>query len=197
MIKIVLATKNKGKIKEIINKTKNIPFEFECLSNYPLIPDIKEDGHTFSENAQLKAKYVSEYTRLPALADDSGLEIDYLDKKPGIYSARWGNNDCERILNALQSLKNANNKQRKARFRCVMCLSLPGGDLYFTEGNCEGYIASSPKGKYGFGYDPIFIPEGYKRTFAQLGENIKNKISHRSIALEKMIELMISHFGLE
>lgn len=200
MLKIVLATRNNGKLQEIKYKLKKYPVVLESLKSYPEIPEIQETGKTFKENSLIKANKVARWTNLPAIADDSGLEIDFLDKKPGLYSARWGKTDEERIEKVLKALKDAKNKKRRARFVCVMSMVIPetNGQKYFlTEGICSGKIALIPQGGKGFGYDPIFIPNGYDKTFAQLGEDVKNTISHRAIALDKMIHIIIEHFKLK
>jgi len=196
MLKLVLATRNSGKLKEMKVKLKEYPVMVECLTDYPDIPEIKETGKTFAENASIKAETVAKWTKLPALADDSGLEIDYIGKKPGIYSSRWGITDQGRIKKALNVLKNTKSEQRSARFICAMSLFLPEQGNYTTEGMCSGRITLSPKGDQGFGYDPIFIPNGYNKTFAELGVNVKNRISHRAVALEKMIKIIVDHFRL-
>jgi len=196
MLKLVLATRNSGKLKEMKVKLKEYPVMVACLTDYPEIPEIEETGKTFAENASIKAKTVAKWTKLPALADDSGLEIDYIGKKPGIYSSRWGITDQGRIKKALNVLKNTKSEQRAARFICAMSLFLPERGNYTTEGMCSGRITLSPKGDQGFGYDPIFIPNGYNKTFAELGINVKNRISHRAVALEKMIKIIVDHFRL-
>ncbi len=197
MLKLVLATRNSGKIKEMKYKLKEYPVIVECLMDYPEIPEIEEIGKTFAENASIKAKTVAKWTKLPALADDSGLEIDYIGKKPGIYSSRWGRTDQERIKKVLDTLQNTKSEQREARFVCAMSLVLPGQGNYKTKGICSGRITLTPKGAEGFGYDPIFIPDGYDQTFAELGVNVKNRISHRAVALEKMIKIIVEHFKLK
>jgi len=197
MLKLILATRNSGKLKEMKVKLKEYPVIVECLMDYPEIPEIEETGKTFAENASIKAKTVAKWTKLPALADDSGLEIDYIGKKPGIYSARWGSTDQERIKKVLNALQNTKSEQREARFVCAMSLVLPGQGNYRTKGICSGRITLSPKGAEGFGYDPIFIPDGYNQTFAELGVHVKNRISHRAVALEKMIKIIVGHFKLK
>jgi len=191
MKKIVLATRNKGKVDEIMDKLKNYPVEITYLEDYPEIKEIEENGKTYQENAIIKSRIVSKITGLPALADDSGLEIDYLNAKPGIYSSRWGSSDLERINKVIKLLKNTTDEQRKARFVSVMCLFVSDNNKYCSSGICSGKITLSPKGSHGFGYDPIFVPDGYNRTFAELGDNIKNKISHRAITLGKIVKIII------
>ena len=199
MLKIVLATRNDGKLKEIKYKLEKYAIILESLQDYTRIPEIMETGKTFTENALIKARTVAKWTNLPAVADDSGLEIDYLGKKPGVYSARWGKTDRQRIEKVLAALKNTNNVQRSARFVCVMSMVVPAKNdqkVFLTEGLCSGKITLVPQGTSGFGYDPIFIPDGYDKTFAQLGETVKNAISHRAIALDRMIQIIIEHYKL-
>ena len=196
MLKLVIATGNIGKVKEIQEKLNEYPLTIESLQDYPQMSEIKEDGKTFSENSILKATAVSNYTNLPALADDSGLEIDYLGGKPGLYSSRWGKNDRERVERVLKELEGVKEEQRKARFICVMSLVIPGNKFFTTQGICSGKITFLPRGNGGFGYDPIFIPDGYELTFSQMGKKLKNKISHRAIALDGMIPQIIAYYGL-
>lgn len=196
MLTLVIASRNPGKIAEIKNKLKSYPILVKGLDSYPQIPEIVESGNTFRENAIIKAKSVSQWTGFPVLADDSGLEIEYLDQMPGIFSARWGKNDDERICRVLQALKETEEKQRNAKFVCVMSLLTSKQQIYITTGICPGKITLKPKGNNGFGYDPIFIPQGHLKTFAQLSPAMKNSISHRAIALKKMIHIIIEHYQL-
>lgn len=196
-MKLVVATRNNGKLKEIKNYLKDYSIVLKCLTDYPQIPEIKEIGETFYDNAFLKAKTVSRLTNLPTLADDSGLEIDYLGGKPGVYSSRWGKTNQERIKKVIQALQNTKEEERKAHFVCVMSLVTPEGGTFTTEGICTGKITLLPKGQSGFGYDPIFIPDGYNLTFAQLGPDIKNNISHRAMALRKMVRIIIDYYQLK
>lgn len=193
MLKIVLATKNKGKIEEIkyIFKESGIKeaLEIHPLSDYPDIPEIAEDGTTFSENAAKKAVTVARATGLTAIADDSGLEVDALNSAPGIYSARFageGSTDSENIRKLLRLLEGIPDEKRGAGFVCVIAIADPDGNVELMEGKCRGIIAMEERGTSGFGYDPVFIVPGYGKTFAELGEEIKNKISHRAIALGKL-----------
>lgn len=197
MLKLVLATNNKGKVVEIKQKLKNFPFIIESLQDYPQIPEIEENGNTFLENSIIKATTVTSFTGLPALADDSGLEIDYLNGSPGIFSSRWGKNDDERISRVLKELEGIPEEQRQARFICVMSLATPKNKIYSSEGVCEGKIGFQPRGHAGFGYDPIFIPDGYNHTFAEIGEEEKNRISHRAKALNDIIPKIVTYFQLK
>ena len=184
-MKIVLASSNKHKVQEIndiVNSLK-IPVEF-ILPPKDFDPD--ENGTTFEENSYIKARAAWEISKSWVLADDSGLCIDALGGKPGIYSARYAETPkarIERVLKELDGIKN-----RNAHFTCAMTLINPKGDVeYKYQGICEGSIIDSPKGENGFGYDPIFLVNGYTRTMAELTEEEKNKVSHRSVALKKVI----------
>lgn len=191
--KIFVATKNKGKIKELKKIFSNL--DSEIIFDIPDIPDIKEDGNSFEENAIKKSKHLFELTNQPSIADDSGLEIDYLNGVPGINSSRFAgqttpyNIKNEKIINIM---KNTNENKRTAQFRCVIAYTDEIGTKTF-EGICKGKIADKMYGSQGFGYDPIFIPKGYNKTFGELDENIKNKISHRAKALKKFYNWYIKN----
>lgn len=194
MFKIIVATKNKGKLKEIKNILSDIPVRIIHITQDN--GTIEENGNTYLENALKKAKYYAEKYRMPALADDSGLEIDALKGAPGIHSARFmgeGTSFDSKIQEILRLMENTS--ERNARFRCVAVLYIPSeGKYYTTEGVVEGEILREPHKKEGsgFGYDPIFKPAGYNESFSTLGEEIKNQISHRSIALRKMKDIILN-----
>ncbi len=194
MKKIFIASKNKGKIAEIKIYLSEFGYEIFSLLDMPDFQDIEETGKSFEENALLKAKTIFNIVKIPVLADDSGLEVDHIKGKPGIYSARYsGKNASDKSNNEklLSELINVEFNERTARFRCVLCLYDGVSERYF-EGVCEGNIINSPRGDDGFGYDPLFIPKGYSQTFAELGMDMKNKISHRGkalISLRKFLEL--------
>jgi XTP/dITP diphosphohydrolase len=190
MLEIIIATKNLGKVKEIKDILDNSNIKILTKKDFPQLPKIDEDGKTFQENALKKACKISEYTGKVCLADDSGLEIDYLEGKPGIYSSRWGNNDEERINKVLNLLENVPENKRNAKFVCVLVLAFPDGRKYMVKEECPGKISFIPRGKYGFGYDPIFLIPEYNQTFAELGDKIKNQISHRGKALRRMIKII-------
>ena len=190
MLEIIIATKNLGKVKEIKDILDNSNIKILPNKDFPQLPKIDEDGKTFQENALKKACKISEYTGKVCLADDSGLEIDYLEGKPGIYSSRWGNNDEERINKVLNLLENVPEDKRNAKFICVLVLAFPDGRKYMVKEECPGKISFIPRGKYGFGYDPIFLIPEYNQTFAELGDKIKNQISHRGKALRRMIKII-------
>ena len=195
-MKLVLATHNEGKVRELTKMLHNRagagePVEVISLQNYPNAPEVVEDGQTYLENAVKKASVIAEYTGLMALADDAGLEVDALNGAPGIHSKRWaGENatDAIRIAKLLQALEGA--PDRRARFVAAIAVVHPGSDPEGVFGVCDGHILHTPRGESGFGYDPVFVPDGYEQTFAELGENIKNKISHRAKALQQAIALL-------
>lgn len=188
---IVLATKNKKKIKEIkrIMQEGGVSItNVFSLDGFPGCPDVQEDGRTFEENAVKKAVSVSKYTGIIALADDSGLEVDVLNGAPGVLSARYAGDSADEAANLkklLENLENVPYKKRGARFAC--CLALAYQDTVKTFfGYVEGRIGIEPRGENGFGYDPIFYPEGYDRTFAQMSDEEKSALSHRGKALREL-----------
>lgn len=191
MLKIVLATSNPHKIEEINAITENLGVEFILP---PDVFDPIENGETFEENALLKAKEANKLTNMLTLADDSGLCVDALDGGPGIYSARYADTPKSRIEKLLTVLKNVPSEKRTAKFVCAMVLLDEHGKVLFSDrGECFGKIGLEPKGKNGFGYDPVFIVNGTNLTMAELSEEEKNKISHRAIALNKVINFISSH----
>jgi XTP/dITP diphosphohydrolase len=192
-VKLVIATKNKDKIREIAEKFSSLStIQIISLLDYDDAPEIIENGITFKENACKKAMTISAYAKLPALADDSGLEIDALNGEPGIYSARYaGENktDEERNQLILQKMEGVPEQKRTARFRCVIALVV-NNTVYTNEGICEGRISFSMRGDNGFGYDPIFFIPQLNKTMAELPLSQKNEISHRAKALDKTRELL-------
>lgn len=187
MNEIIIATKNKGKVKEFKQIFSQYRIRVKSLLDLDhTIPTVEETGDTFTENARLKAEQISTLLNKPVLADDSGLVVDALDGRPGVYSARYAGeptDDKHNYEKVLTELENIPEKERTARFVCILALAIPGETTIFKEGICEGRIAKSAEGLHGFGYDPIFIPNGYDVTMAQLEANEKNKISHRYHAL--------------
>ena len=189
--KILIGTNNKGKLKEIRNL---LPKNIKTLSTLSYkLKSPTENGKTFKENSLIKSKYFSRKTNLICLADDSGLEIDILNKKPGIYSARWGgknsdfNKAIKKVYNELDKKDtNWKIKKIKARFVCALSICYLNKKIACVEGKIEGYISSKPKGKNGFGYDPIFIPKNKKKTFGEMNFVQKCKIDHRYIAFKKI-----------
>ena len=192
-VDLVVATRNKNKLREIMDLLADLDFNVLSVGDFVDIPEIKEDGSTFEENARKKAFQIAQITKRLTLADDSGLEIDYLGGKPGIYSARFaGENatDADRNKKVLALLKDVQQSERKAQFRCAIAIASPGARMEVVIGACAGEIASEPRGDEGFGYDPIFIVPEYGKTFAELGVEKKNRISHRAMALKKAKDLL-------
>ena len=189
--KLLIGTNNKGKLREIKNLLpKNI--KIYSTSKFNLKSPV-ENGKTFKENSLIKSKYFSKKTGLICLADDSGLEIDFLDKNPGIYSARWGgrlgdfNKAIKKVYRELKKKdKNWKNKKIKARFICALSISYLNKKIVCVSGKVEGQISHNPKGKNGFGYDPIFIPNNQNRTFGEMKPSHKYKIDHRFKAFKKI-----------
>ena len=195
MDKIVFATTNAGKIKEIKEILADFDVEVASMKEMNITADIEENGATFEENSLIKARAVSKLTGLPALADDSGLEVDYLNGEPGIYSARYLGRDTDYDYKnnyIINKLKEAKGEERSARFVCVISLVLPDGREFVKKGVMEGRIGYEIKGENGFGYDPIFYLPEYGKTSAEISAEEKNKISHRGKALSAMKELIAS-----
>ena len=190
MLEILIATNNLGKVREIKDILGGQQIKILTMKDFPHLPKIEEDGKTYQENAFKKARKTLEYTDKICLADDSGLEIDYLKGKPGIYSSRWGNSDEERINKVLKLLEKVPINKRNAKFVCVVVLVFPDGKIYMVKEECKGSITFNPKGEHGFGYDPIFLVPEYDKTFAELGDKIKNQISHRGKAMRRMIDII-------
>ncbi|MCG9968714.1 XTP/dITP diphosphatase [Pelotomaculum terephthalicicum JT] len=192
-MKLVLATNNKGKVREMSEMLASCGIEVLSLADFPQVGDIEEDGDTFQANAVKKAAITAELTGLTALADDSGLEVDYLGGAPGVYSARFaGEEKSDRANNEklLRLLAGLPPDKRAARFQCVMAIARPGGFVHTVQGTCEGVIAGEPRGDMGFGYDPLFYLPDYDKTFAELDLSVKNKISHRGKALAQVLEYL-------
>lgn len=187
---VVVATGNQHKLEEISKIFEGTGVELKSMKDVGLGGmEIIEDGNTFEANALIKARAVMEKTGCLSLADDSGLEVDAIGLQPGIYSARFageGANDQRNNEKLLKLLENVPMEDRTGRFVCAMAAVFPDGREFIVRGTCEGMIATAPRGESGFGYDPLFIVPQYGKTFAQLGPEIKNKISHRAMALEKM-----------
>ena len=189
---LFIATKNTGKIEEIKFCLKDLNVEVKSFLDYPDIPDIEETGKSFEENAWLKARAVYDVVKIPVIADDSGLEVDYLKGAPGVFSSRYAGDDatdddnCTKLLNELEGLTL---QDRKAKFVCVI-VYCDGVIKKEFEGICSGQIVNEKRGSGGFGYDPLFVPDGYSQTFAEIEPDIKNKISHRGKALIKFTEYL-------
>ena len=189
MNQIVFATGNEGKVKEVKMIMRDLGMEVISLKEAGIIANVEENGVTFEENAILKAKEIAEHTNAIVLADDSGLEIDFLNKEPGIYSARYLGEDTSYAIKnkvILERMEGADDKARSARFVCAMAAVFPDGEVVVSRGVMEGMIGYEIQGENGFGYDPIFYLPEYHATSAQISPEIKNKISHRGKALELM-----------
>ena len=189
--KLLIGTNNKGKYKEIKDLLPKY-IKTHSTSEFKL-KSPREDGQTFEENSIIKSKHFSKKTKLVCLADDSGLEIDILDKSPGIYSARWGGKkgDFEKAINRVyrelsKKDKNWKHKKIKARFICALSICYLDKKIASVLGKVEGYISIKPKGKNGFGYDPIFIPKNRRKTFGEMSSLQKYKIDHRFVAFKKI-----------
>lgn len=188
MAYIVVATGNQHKVEEYKELLADQSVELKSLRDYPNCPEVVEDGKTFAENAAKKAVEVCRYCDVPAFADDSGLEVEALGGEPGIYSSRYAENDAARIEKVLKNLEGKDN--RRARFVCVIAIAINGELIETFEGEVKGTIVDAPRGSSGFGYDPIFQPDGYDKTFGEMTDEEKNKISHRANAVKKALEFI-------
>lgn len=191
---LLIGTGNRGKVREIHDALKHLPLNLHDLTEYPNISIPFESGSSYEENATIKAQYYAHESGLWALADDSGLEVAALHGAPGVKSARFGGDhasDSDRVDLLLSRMLDVPMAMRQATFVCVMVIAEPSGRLlHIAEGRCHGRISMSPAGDSGFGYDPIFIPDGYNETFGELPSAIKNKISHRARALASVREFL-------
>ena len=196
--KLLLATRNKGKIEEfrrILDAIAPGEIELVGLNQFPELHDVVEDGHTFEENALKKAREMCLATGIPAIADDSGLCIDALGGDPGIYSARWAGghgDDAANTAKVLEQLRNVPDSERSAHFTCVAALYLPDGRSHCEEAHFDGWILNAPIGEYGFGYDPIFRPDGLELSSAQMSAGEKDAISHRGKSLRAIAPHVIT-----
>lgn len=189
MVKIVAATGNDHKLREFREILEPRGITVLGARDVGGIPDVEEDGDSFRYHAEKKALETADYCRLPALADDSGLEVFALDNRPGVFSARYAGEKATDEDNLNLLLENMRGlTDREARFRCVIALADVEGEVSVAEGAVKGRIIETPKGKNGFGYDPVFVPDGYKKTFAELPPETKNHLSHRSIALQNAVK---------
>jgi XTP/dITP diphosphohydrolase len=198
MRRLVLGTHNQHKIDEIKVIIGDLGLEILTTADLPAIPALHEDGSTLEENALKKARAVFQLTKLPTLADDSGLEVFYLAKRPGVLSARYAGPQAKYADNnrkLLGELKGVPPRRRNAQFRCVIAFVTEKGEQA-VEGVTEGVIIEAPRGSGGFGYDPIFQPKGYQQTYAEMPSGLKNRISHRAKALQKVKPLLLSYFGI-
>ncbi|KXG78022.1 dITP/XTP pyrophosphatase [Fervidicola ferrireducens] len=201
MRSIVVATKNRGKLKEFKVMLSDIPVDILSLCDFPDI-EVEENGKTFDENALIKAKKVVQLTGTAALSDDSGLEVEALGGRPGVHTARFagpGAGDRENIEKLLKELDGVPAEKRKARFVCCLCFALPDGRIFIEHGYLEGFITFEPKGTMGFGYDPVFFVPELGKTLAEATLEEKNAVSHRARAMQKMkkhlLQFVKSVFG--
>ncbi|MBT8038183.1 MAG: RdgB/HAM1 family non-canonical purine NTP pyrophosphatase [Verrucomicrobiae bacterium] len=193
MKKLVVATGNRHKTEEI-RAMLGAGYAVSDLQSYPELPAVEETGSTFLENATLKAVEISQQVAGLVLSDDSGLEVDALGGAPGVYSARYAGEDGNDAANNAKLLSELDGERcRTARFRCVMVLAEKGEVLAHFDGAVDGSIINQQQGTAGFGYDPLFVPDGHDQTFAQLGDEIKNGLSHRARAMEKVVPWLMSH----
>lgn len=190
MKKLVIATKNAGKVQEIVDALADLPFEVVSLQDYPDAPEVEETGASFAENAILKAVAYADFTGELTLADDSGLEVDALDGAPGVFSSRYAPTVPQRNAKLLDAMKNVPDERRAARFRCVVAIVEPGGTARTCEDSVEGVVSREPAGTGGFGYDPIFYIPSLGKSMAELSFVEKNAISHRGKALKKARKLL-------
>ena len=194
--KIVVASHNQGKVKEIKNLLKPFKFQVYSASDFD-IKEPRETGKTFIDNSIIKASAIAKKSNLIAIADDSGLCVNSLEGKPGIHSARWAGSDKDfnlamsKIEKELNKIKSKSKKKHRAHFCCALSLCFPTGKIISFQGRVYGYLQFPPKGLNGFGYDPIFIPDGYKKTFGEMNFSFKEKISHRQIAFNKLKKYLI------
>jgi XTP/dITP diphosphohydrolase len=193
LAKLVVASRNEHKVKEIREILGGQPWEILSLADFPQLPEVVEDQDTFVGNALKKAKEIAASTGLLTLADDSGLEVDALDGRPGVYSARFAGpkaTDGENNEKLLKLLADVPQEKRTARFRCVIAIAKPDGWSTYVEGHCRGVIGYAPAGSGGFGYDPLFYVPSLEKTFAQLSPEEKNAISHRGKALQAAVKVL-------
>ena len=188
---VIFASHNAGKIKEIKELLEPLGIKVKSAVDVDL-PDVAETGTTFAENSLLKSQTIAKLTGVPCIADDSGLCVDALNGAPGVYSARYAPNRdfVKGMEKLLEEMAQSRNKSRKAHFSCVISLAFPDGEYKLFEGRVNGEIATLPSGEGGFGYDPLFIPEGYDCSFAQMPKSEKNKISHRGRAVANLLEYL-------
>ena len=197
---LVLATGNPGKVRELRLLLSELPLALKSLRDFPDVLDVEETGRTYRENAELKAREFAGQTGELSLADDSGLEIEALANAPGVHSARFAGADAGydiKIPKLLEMLAETGDRERRARFVCVAALADERGQILYTaEGVCPGSIAESPRGSGGFGYDPIFVPDGYHQTFGELPDITKHQISHRARAAKLIIRYLLDFIAV-
>jgi XTP/dITP diphosphohydrolase len=195
MTRVVLATRNAHKIEELSTMLTGLPVVVLSFADFPGLPEVVEDGETLAANAVKKAEAVAAFTGLPSLADDTGLEVKALEGAPGVHSARYaGENATGAANNAklLAELAGISGGDRAAAFRCVIALAVPGDGTRTVEGATDGVILEAPRGAGGFGYDPLFLPDGHARTYAEMAAGEKNTVSHRGKAIKSASALLRS-----
>lgn len=189
MTEIVLATRNRGKLREIRAILSRFDVRLRPLDDFPQVPEIVEDGTTFLENVQKKARTAARMTERTTIADDSGLVVEALGGRPGVYSSRYagpGATDAERAAKLLEEMRHVPEDERGAAFHCLIGIVAPDGREEYVEGRCSGLITYEPRGAGGFGFDPVFYYPPCDKTFAELDPSIKNRVSHRAVALAKL-----------
>jgi XTP/dITP diphosphohydrolase len=197
--RLLLATNNQGKARELKALLRGLPFELVLPGELGITTEVEEAGSSLEENARLKATVLARESRLLALADDSGLEVDVLGGEPGPLSARYageGASDKDRVEYLLAKLKGVPREKRTARFRCVIAIAEPGGKVELCSGECQGLITFGPRGEKGFGYDPVFYFPGLDKTMAELPLDIKNKVSHRGEAAREAVKYLRRKYKL-
>lgn len=199
-LQLLIATKNAGKVAELENLLGDLPIDLKSLRDFPSVPDAEETGATFAENAALKASAYARATGLWSVADDSGLEVAALKGAPGVFSARYAGEqatDEANVEKLLRELRKTDERRRGARFVCAMAIADETGAIKFAaEGFCSGAIIGERRGSSGFGYDPIFVPDGFAETFAQISAREKHEISHRGRAAAKIIKYLRDFYAV-
>ncbi|MDI6814548.1 MAG: XTP/dITP diphosphatase [Dehalococcoidales bacterium] len=193
MSKLLLATNNQAKVREYRSLLQNLPYELVTLADQGITTIVSEEGGSLEENASLKATLLAAKSKLLTLADDSGLEVDALGGEPGQLSARYGGegaSDRDRVNYLLSRLKGIPWQERSARFRCVIAVATPDGEVEFCSGECRGFVTFEPRGEHGFGYDPVFYLPELDKTMAELPLEIKNQVSHRGQAARKVAQVL-------
>ncbi|NMC70086.1 MAG: RdgB/HAM1 family non-canonical purine NTP pyrophosphatase [Myxococcales bacterium] len=207
-MRLLIATRNEGKVRELRRMLAGLPIEPVSPGDIGLALEVAETGTTFEANAEEKARAFAEAGGLPALADDSGLVVDALGGRPGVHSARYAGpprSDARNLARLIEELRDVPEERRQARFVCAIALALPasappwaglsGGEVRLFRGVCEGRIAFAPRGTDGFGYDPVFVPAGHERTFAELEPERKDRLSHRGAALRALVRALAETLG--
>lgn len=196
--RLLIATRNRDKEKEFREMVRDLGIDILTLHDVPGVGDIVEDAPTLEGNALKKAREAFQRTGIPSLGDDTGLEVHYLDDEPGVLSSRYAGpgatyaDNCRKLLRRLRGVPP---RRRGARFRCVLALVSGDGAEEVVEGVCSGVILEQPRGAHGFGYDPVFLPRGHTQTFAEMESSLKNSISHRGLAFQRMRGILIKHTG--